>query len=46
MRANFSPSIYTYPYDLQIADIKLASTDYATAKVKVIVNHFFILVGN
>lgn len=35
MRANFSPSIYTYPYDLQIASIKLASTDYGTSKVKV-----------
>ena len=35
MRANFSPSIYTYPYDIQIAVIQLASTDYATSKVKV-----------
>ena len=35
LRANFSPSIYTYPYDLQIAAFSIASTDYAVSKVKV-----------
>ena len=40
MRANVSPSIYTYPYDIQIAIIKLASTDYAASKVKVFEIYF------
>ena len=35
LRANFSPSIYTYPYDLQIAAFSFASTDYSVSKVKV-----------
>ena len=35
LRANFSPSIYTYPYDLQIAALSIASTDYSVSKVKV-----------
>ena len=35
LRANFSPSIYTYPYDLQIATFSIASTDYSVSKVKV-----------
>ena len=40
MRANVSPSIYTYPYDIQIAIIQLASTDYASSKVKVFEYYF------
>ena len=41
MRANVSPSIYTYPYDIQIAIIQLASTDYASSKVKVFEYYFY-----
>ena len=35
LRANFSPSVNTYPYDLQIAAFSIASTDYSMSKVKV-----------
>ena len=35
MRAAFDPKIRTYPYDMQLPELKIASTDYSTRKVKV-----------
>ena len=35
MRAVFSTDISSYPYDTQVAEVNIASTDYSTEKVRI-----------
>ena len=45
MRAIFSTTIGSYPYDSQNAEMTIASTDYSSGKVKIVTDRWNQLNG-